>query len=165
MEKSIGKLTPALIGGAVIGVLSSTPIVSAGNCLCCMWVLLGGAAGAYLYKRQLPAKQELTLGDGALIGLMSGVFGSLIGALISYFFMAVIGYDPTQSFFRSFLEKAQDVPPEFRDMMEKFMKGGEFNPIMVILGLFSSLILYSVFGSIGGLIGAALFGKKKTPRR
>ena len=32
------KLQPALLGGLFIGVLSALPIISAGNCFCCMWV-------------------------------------------------------------------------------------------------------------------------------
>ena len=33
---------PALAGGMFLGFLSSIPFIAAGNCLCCMWVLLGG---------------------------------------------------------------------------------------------------------------------------
>jgi hypothetical protein len=162
MEKSVSKLTPALIGGAVIGVLSSTPIINWGNCLCCMWVIVGGAVGAYAYKRQLPGKTELSLGEGALVGLLSGVFGSLISALISYFFMAVVGYNMTQIFLQNFLERAEDVPLEFRHWMEGFMRGGGFHPFLVLMGLFFSLTIDSIFGTLGGILGAALFGKKKS---
>jgi riboflavin transporter FmnP len=164
MEKSVSKLTPALIGGAVMGVLSSIPIVNLGNCLCCMWVLLGGAVGAYTYKRQLPAKTELSLGEGAVVGLLYGVFGALMGALISYFFMALFGYNLAQSFYRKFLERADDVTPEFRDWMEGLMGGEGFHPILVMISLFFNLIVDSIFGLLGGILGAALFGKKKSGR-
>ena len=36
-------LRPALIAGAVAGLLSGLPVVSAGNCICCLWIF-GGAA-------------------------------------------------------------------------------------------------------------------------
>ena len=41
------KLQPALFGGLFIGVLSALPIISAGNCLCCMWVVAGGMLATY----------------------------------------------------------------------------------------------------------------------
>jgi hypothetical protein len=161
MQKSASKLVPALIGGTVMGVLSSVPVINMGNCLCCMWILLGGAIGAYAYKRQLPARAELSLGEGALVGLLSGIFGALVSALIGYFFMAVVGYNFAQSFYRGFLERSEDVPPELRDWMEMLMRGGGFNPVLVLVSLFFGMILDSVFGTLGGIIGAALFGKKK----
>ena len=38
------KVQPALLGGVVIGTLSALPVISMGNCLCCLWVILGGAS-------------------------------------------------------------------------------------------------------------------------
>ena len=38
----MARFRPALIGGIVIGLLSSIPIVSIGNACCCLWVVLGG---------------------------------------------------------------------------------------------------------------------------
>ena len=37
------RLQPALLGGIFIGVMSALPIINAGNCCCCLWVLAGGA--------------------------------------------------------------------------------------------------------------------------
>ncbi len=161
MDKSVSKLTPALIGGAVIGILSSTPFINAGNCLCCMWVLLGGAVGAYAYKRQLPARSELSAGEGALVGLLSGIFGSLFGALLSYLFLAIFG-EMAFSFVRNLImSRSEDVTPEVKDWLETLMKQGGFNLLWVLVKLFFELVVYSIFGTLGGMIGAALFGKKK----
>ncbi len=40
--------TPALLGGLFIGMLSALPIVSVGNCCCCLWMIGGGVLAAYL---------------------------------------------------------------------------------------------------------------------
>ncbi len=163
MEQSPSKLNPALIGGAVMGALSTLPVISAGNCLCCMWVLLGGAVASYLYRRQLAPKAELTLGEGALLGLLSGVFGALIGSLLGYLF-TVLGLDMTRSFIENFLDRAEDVPQDVRDWMEGFVRGEGFSAIMVAFGLAVKLVVDCLFGTVGGVIGAALFGKKKRSR-
>ena len=36
---------PALIAGAIAGLLSGLPFIGAGNCICCLWIV-GGAAVA-----------------------------------------------------------------------------------------------------------------------
>ncbi|HEX9934031.1 MAG TPA: hypothetical protein VGB38_02445 [bacterium] len=159
MQPSTSKLKPALIGGTVIGILSNVPVVNMGNCFCCMWVLLGGGLAAYLLRRAMPAKSELTLGDGALTGLLSGVFGALIGALIQYFFMAAFGMN-LEAFLENVRGRMEDVPPEFYEWMDRLMN----SPFLVLIGLFFSMILYSIFGTLGGIFSAALFGKKKSGR-
>src|SRR6187549_2552543 len=73
---------PALAGGMLLGVLSSIPVISAGNCLCCMWVLGGGAFGAFLLMKQRPTG-GISYGDGAFVGVMSGLFGAFVATLIS----------------------------------------------------------------------------------
>src|SRR5687768_9328194 len=39
---------PALSGGMLLGFLSSMPIIGFFNCICCMWVLLGGGVATVL---------------------------------------------------------------------------------------------------------------------
>src|SRR5262245_35761617 len=57
-------IQPAVAGGTALGLLSSLPLLSAGNCLCCMWVLGGGGLATYLLSKQQPGRR-LTYGDGA----------------------------------------------------------------------------------------------------
>jgi uncharacterized membrane protein YedE/YeeE len=74
-------LQPALLGGVVIGVLSALPLVNLVNVCCCGWVLVGGAIAAYLMQQQRP--DPISIGDGALVGLMAGAFGAVVLALVS----------------------------------------------------------------------------------
>src|SRR5688572_30580798 len=74
-------IQPALVGGVVMGLLSALPIVSAGNLCCCLWVVTGGVVAAYLLQQNQPA--PLAPGDGALVGLLAGVFGAIISVLLS----------------------------------------------------------------------------------
>ena len=118
MEKAPSKLVPALIGGCVMGVLSAVPIINMGNCLCCMWILLGGAVGAYFYSKQLPSGTELTSGDGAMVGLLSGLFGALFGTFLAYFFMAIGDINPARDFLEGLLESRSDLSPEVEDFLD-----------------------------------------------
>ena len=65
------RLQPAIIGGAVIGVLSALPLISAGNCCCCLWVIGGGAVAAYLLQQHQAT--PITVGDGAVAGGVKGL--------------------------------------------------------------------------------------------
>ena len=64
------KLQPALLAGLVLGVLSSLPIVSAGNCCCGLWFVTAGVLAAWLMQQNQPF--PIALGDGALVGLLDG---------------------------------------------------------------------------------------------
>src|SRR5207247_2299037 len=45
---------PVLIGALVSGVLSALPIVQAGNICCCLWIILGGVAAAFVLQQRQP---------------------------------------------------------------------------------------------------------------
>jgi len=78
---SPGYLQPALLGGLVMGVLSALPIVGAANACCCLWVVSGGLLAAYLLQQNRP--QPITAGDGAVVGLLAGIFGAIIQFALS----------------------------------------------------------------------------------
>lgn len=71
---------PALIGAVVGGVLSSIPIVSMLNTLCCAWVFFGAVLASYLYAKRSPAL--LSSRDGARLGVRVGLITSAIYTFI-----------------------------------------------------------------------------------
>jgi len=160
MDQNPSKLIPALVGGAVIAVLSSFPIISAGNCLCCMWVIGGGFLAVYLYKKDLPEGAGMTQGDALLIGLIAGVFGALFATLINYFFLA-IGFKPGMAFLESILESREDISPEVKDMLNTLRGESFIGPMLILSQLVIKLFIYSLFSMIGGVIGGAVFNKKQ----
>jgi hypothetical protein len=163
MEKSPSKLVPALIGGCVMGVLSSIPYINMGNCLCCMWILLGGGVGAFFYWRQLPPGTEFSAGDGAIVGLLSGIFGALLSTFLVSFFMATVGSGSLQDFFTGILESQSDLSPEAEDLLDELSDQEFLSPIFILIYLFFALIIDAVFGTLGGILGAAIFRKRGTP--
>jgi hypothetical protein len=149
------RLQPALWGGLFIGVLSVLPIVNAGNCCCCLWVLVGGALAAYLRQQNSP--YQIDAAEGAIVGLMAGAIGGAVSSLLSIPLSMVMG--PLQEQWMEMLSGDPNVPPEMREMIERFAQ----NRGLQLVGLIVSVAVSSIFGLLGGLIGAAVFKKNLPP--
>lgn len=155
------RLIPALVGGSIIGVLSTIPVLALGNCFCCMWILVGGAFSAVLYKRSLPDQSLMTAGDGAVQGLIAGIFGALFGTLLGYILMVFTDYRPEQEFLKMFIENSEDVPSEFEDMIDEIKNYEVLSMTSAVLKLIGSLIIDTLFGILGGLLGVGFSKTKK----
>ncbi len=158
------KMTPALIGGAVIGFISATPFLNLINCLCCAGIILGGFLATFFYKDQLtPDMPPMTPGDGATLGLLSGLIGfaiaTLLGAVIYFLFGNIAGEIVMNMMLKFFETAGIDLPPEAMDEMMRSADESPFKP----LSLFISLVVTTIFAVIGGLIGSAVF-KSKPPQ-
>ena len=158
------KLTSALIGGAVIGLISATPFLNLINCFCCAGVILGGFLAVFFYKDQLtPGMPPIKPSDGLALGALAGVFGFLISTLVSLVIFALFGPIATEAVMNLMIQLFEsanlDIPPEAFDEMRE---GAQQSPINAF-GLFISLVTSVVFAIVGGLIGAAVY-KSKEPQ-
>ena len=162
MNKS-GYGQPALIGGIVMGVLSALPIINIGNVCCCLWVIAGGLVAAYVLQQNQTAPIEA--GDGALVGLLAGLLGAVIESLVAVPLSIIVAPLQRQMLDR-FLEMAGSMPPEFRDMMERYGRGGQPFAFMIIGRIFALMFwmcIGAVFSTVGGLLGVAIFRKQTPP--
>jgi hypothetical protein len=151
-----GRLQPALFGGLLIGVLSALPLVSAGNCCCCLWVIAGGMLAAYLHQQNSP--YALTSAEGAFVGFLAGLIGGVLGVLLSIPVDLALG--PFQRRFVEWVLSANpDIPAEIRDMSERAGTG----PAAVAFKLLFGVVTGAIFGLLGGLLGVALFKKNALP--
>lgn len=153
------KVQPALLGGVVIGTLSALPVISMGNCLCCLWVILGGALATYLLQQAQAAPVEGT--DGAITGLLAGLVGTVVGSLLAIPIQMLMGPMNGDLLARILDQGGNDMPPEMRDTLRSFARGGAAGALMVI-GFLFSLVINAVFGALGGLLGTVMF-KPSTP--
>ena len=151
------RLQPALWGGVFIGVLSALPLVSAGNCCCCLWVLGGGALAAYLRQQNSP--YQLTAAEGAIVGLIAGAIGGVIQSVLSIPFEMMAG-PLQQQIMDQVLSSNPDVDPQFREMMENI---AAHSTGFRVIGMLIAVIVYTVFGMFGGLLGVAIFKKNLPP--
>ncbi len=158
MNPAPPKLQPALYGGLFIGVLSALPVVSAGNCCCCLWVIGGGVLSAYLMQQAhpYPIKAE----DGALSGLLAGAIGGVLAGLLSIPIAMLLG--PVQQKFIESIAANPDVPEQYREMLGNMSRGGALGLFGVAAALVN-VVVYSIFGLLGGLLGVAVVKKKDLP--
>lgn len=149
-------LQPALLGGVAIGILSALPVINLANC-CCAWILFGGGLAAYLMQQQ--RTDPITVGDGALVGLMAGAIGAVVWTIVAIPLSAVL-----LPFQTGMLEQAlsSDMPPEAREFLEA-LKSGPVMGVAAVVGFFITLCVCSVFGMVGGLFGALFFRKNEPP--
>ena len=113
-----GMFGPALIGGAFAGILTALPFI---NCLCCLWIIGGGMLAAYfLYKNSSVA---LTAGDGAIVGVFSGIIGAIIEFLVSSPLAPM-----TNAFFRDIMERVEQYTDEMPANWELLFERGSFEP-------------------------------------
>ena len=146
-------LLSALIAGAVLGTLGNLPLLNFINCFLCVWVWLGGILAVYLYnryerKRKQSAEASATPGQGAGVGALAGVFGAFIGSVV-YALTSWISMPLMQSLARS-LEV--DIPAQGSGFVGALIGATIF--------FFINIVLYPLFGAIGGLLGAGVFWKK-----
>jgi len=156
-QQKPGYLRPALIAGAVAGLLSGLPFIGIGNCICCLWIVGGAAMAAKLLAAQTPGL--LTTGDGAIVGALTGIVAAVVDTIVKI---------PMQHFnmdlARGIIDKLPDVSTEMPAGLDEILNSsGMLTPGWMLLGLFVSAAIYAIVGVLGGIIGVSLFGKKAIP--
>jgi hypothetical protein len=153
-------LKPAVIGGVLLGILSSLPLINLFNCVCCAWVIGGGILASYLYVKDSPV--PVTLGRGVALGLLTGVIGSIVTALFSIpLFLIANRAGRGLSQIRQALEQLRNVPPETLDRLRALSEKGGVDIFFFALGFIFILVIYSLVAMLGGAIGVAVFEKRK----
>lgn len=135
----INKLKPALVGGLIVGILSVVPFVSI---CCCIWAALGGLLASFMYIKNSPT--QVTTGEGAIVGLLTGAVGSLIYLIIQLPLALIFG---------------------LASMEEAFRRSGVELPLggiaLLLLSAFLVIVLILIFSTIGGIVGVPIFEKRK----
>jgi len=158
MQEKPSMLLPALYGGIIMAVISAVPGLNLVNCLCCAGVLFGGFMAVFFYKKELmPDMPPMTSSDGVQLGALAGVFGGIIGSLLSVIIMQLtdnVGGRMILNFMEGFRDK---MPPEAWDNMEESIREGRVSPVQMIFGV----IIDVIFGLLGGVIGYSVFKPKQ----
>lgn len=153
MENKTNKLMPALYGGLLIGVISGIPGLNFINCACCAGVIAGGLLSVFLYRRSIGPFNRIESGEGAGLGLLAGLFGTIISTIISGLI-----FPGMNDFFYQMSSRIND--PDVEAFLE------QINPMlmargMMLFGFLLGLVVNGIFGLLGGLFGVMLFGKPK----
>jgi hypothetical protein len=148
------KLKPALIGGVVLGLLSSIPLINWVNFCCCLWAILGGMLASYLYIKNSPT--PVGAGDGAILGVIAGVIGGLVSLVVGIP-VSILASAAMSGLMRSLME---NVDPSQARAMETQMQAAATVSGAIIQGIIGAVLLV-IFSTIGGLLGIPIFEKRK----
>jgi len=146
-----------------MGVLSALPLVSLGNACCCLWVVCGGLAAAYVFQQNQTT--PIAPGDGALVGLLAGLIGALVYFVVSIPVSIVVG--PFERALMQRIVEMAGTSPEMRDAIERYGSGSRssigFFIVSHVVSFFFMLFIGAIFSTLGGLLGAAVFRKSPPP--
>ena len=152
------KLQPAVFGGLFIGVLSALPFV---NLCCCLWMITGGVIAVYLMQQNHP--YAITAADGALVGLMAGLIGAVISTVLSIPINMAMG-PMMQRMLQGWVANNPEIPAETKGMIDNMMaRNTGFSPIATLFSMGIAMVVGSIFGLLGGLLGVAMFKKDGPP--
>lgn len=136
----MNKLKPAILGGLIVGILSSIPLI---NYCCCIWGIGGGLLAGMIYIKGSPA--PVSAGEGAVVGALTGVVGALIylilGVPVAYL---ISGGGAVEDQLR-----ASGLSVPFSGLL-----------LFVVAGLIGAVIL-AILAVLGGLLAVPLFEKRK----
>jgi len=150
--KAQSMLAPALVGGIVSGTPSGIPFL---NFICILWMVLGGAASAYLLLVKESAKtserSKLSIADSIFVGALSGIFGGSIAFVFSMFF----GINLWQSMLDMLLSSG--VEYSLADLLLRIIV---VDPQLDVFQLLAKWLLFTIifpiFGAVGGVLAAKL---------
>lgn len=144
-EVSIGMdkiVLPVLACGALAGILSIVPVLSALNCVFCLWAVLGGALAVYLVKRMNSIKGKISTGKAALTGGLTGVVASI--------FMLVMVFLSEE--FDTAIQEAMQSPEVQEALRESGIAAQDFYGVALVFVVIIMAVLFLIFGALGGVI-------------
>jgi hypothetical protein len=148
------KMKPAIIGGVILGVLSAIPFVNIVNVCCCAWALLGGALAVNFYVKS--STRPATTADGAVLGLLAGVVGGIV--------YVILGVPLTLAFGNAMGAMMSNIVAQSDPAQAEAIRAQMAASTSVAGALFNGIIgaiVLAIFATIGGLIGVAIFEKRK----
>ncbi|MBV9923486.1 MAG: hypothetical protein JOZ96_00490 [Acidobacteria bacterium] len=147
------KLKPAIIGGVIVGILSAIPAV---NYCCCIWALVGGLLAAHLYIKASP--NPVTPAGGALVGALAGGIGVVLIIVIGIPLNLILGA-AMMSMMGGIMQNAD--PSQAAQFREAMAASGGVTVFNAIKGAVISSVVAVIFSAVGGLLGVAIFEKRK----
>jgi len=149
------KLKPAVIGGVLLGLLSVIPFVNALNVCCCLWAILGGMLASFIYVKH--SETPASAGDGAVLGGIAGA----IGAVISIILGIPINYAMGSTMRNLILGIFENIDKQQAELMRRQLEASGDSIVSLIVNALILAFLLLIFSIIGGLLGVAIFEKRK----
>lgn len=140
---------------------SAVPFVSLG---CCLWITGAAALSVLLYQRWRPAATVVAAGGGARLGAATGVF-AFVAFLLLHVFIALIfrtGGKFKQAMTEALQQSAARNPDPAAQKWVDWMSTPEGLAMLMTVVVAMFLAAFVVFGLLGGVIGASIWGRKQS---
>jgi len=143
---------PAVIGGIVLGFLSTLPFVNLGNLFFGAWILAGGAIAARLLMKQRP-NGIINYGDSAFAGALSGLVGAVIAALAVFLnkLLVPLEFEKMQHQFEQQISKVPESDGPLKDLMLRALSP-EISVTTELFYFFIFGFLFSLIAMLGGML-------------
>lgn len=149
---------PATVLAALIGaVLMITPFAGLG-----LGMLIGGSLSVVFYRRRVPAAR-LTPGMGARLGMVTGVLGSgILAIVLAVRALLSHGWESVRADLIAGVEQAaaRNPDPQTHQVVE-FLESPQGIVLLLIVALITTVIFFVIFSGLGGALGAALLRRRK----
>ncbi len=151
------KILAVAAGGTFMAVLTTVPGLNIVNCFCCSGLIVGGIVTVYVYKKNDAPQLPMRIRTGLQLGLLAGLFATLLNTVVALLFPIDI-FHQLAELTDNFVDPGVVPWPQSLDSV---LAGRGF----VLITFFSSLVLNTLFGSLGGMFGTFMFGDKEYKQR
>jgi hypothetical protein len=161
------KYLPALVAGFGAGVLHVVPLTKA--LTCCLIVPLAAAAAIMLEQRATNRYDNFELKRGVILGLFTGLFAALFGSFFDIFITFVTKNNDILISFNELTEAIDSFPvpnnvkEEVVELMQSVadsIRERGFSLIYTLSVFFNNIIVDSIFGIIGGIVGTKVLNAR-----
>ncbi|MFC2102979.1 hypothetical protein ACFLSS_00960 [Bacteroidota bacterium] len=157
---------PSVLAGFGASVLSIIPEIKSVSC--CLIVPAAAFISLYLFNRimngESPIKLNRALSFGLITGLVAAIFTTFFDLLITYLTHSndlVTGLPYTRDFITQYnLGPLMEASIKLMEDMVKEIQQNGFSVLYTVMISLSNMIIFSVFGMLGGLFGMAILNKK-----
>jgi len=157
---------PAIVAGFGAAVLTTIPGFK--NFGCCLLVPAASIVALVLYNKTNRLNEKIAVNKAIILGLLTGI----VAALFSTFFDLLITYITHTNEFIAGLPQTElimndlnmgpimDESLKLIKTMAKDIEANGFSALYTIMIFISNILTYTIFGILGGAIGAAILNRR-----
>lgn len=148
-----GKWRAILIGGGISGLASLLPVL---HLACCLIPLACAILSVAIYSSSSP-RPPLTTAEGFVLGAMTGLIGTTVYAVLIVPLTYLMG-NFVGGWLSLLISRPAEMPYGWRPILQSVLDHfGSVLSVILILKILGQLAIFVLFGSLGGVLGAALF--------
>lgn len=161
------KFLPSLVSGFGAGVLSVVPIIK--TFACCLIIPAAATLSILLYQRAENVDEKIETGKAIFLGVFTGIFAALFATtfevVITLFTKQndlIAAFGNMQQMINSFPldDQLKQEVIDLINMVVTELKTTGFSVIYSFTLLFNNLVINSIFGLAGGVIGLQIINAK-----